>query len=199
MYQFIETICFEQGCFQRMELHNLRLNRTRAHFFGKQQDINLELILKVPDQLINETVKCTVTYGIDVLNIEFVKYTIRPIRSLRLVTDNTLDYAFKYADRSKLNALLNQKMDCDDILIVKNGLITDISYANAIFGHGNVWYSQQNPLLFGTRLESYIRQGKITPALLRPQDLSLFSEVRLINAMISIENSPVIPIDAIHF
>ena len=51
----------------------------------------------------------------------------------------------------------------------------------------------------GTRLRSYLEQGRITPTLLRPEDLSSFSEARIINAMISIEKSPVIPISEIRF
>ena len=197
MCQFIETICFENGCFERIDLHNERCNRTRAHFFGKVADIHLEFWLSVPPILINNRVKCTVTYGMEILRIEYVAYSIRPIKSLKLVTDNTVDYDFKYADRKNLEDLLLKKSECDDILIVKNGLVTDISYANTIYLRNDRWYSQQNPLLLGTRLQSYIREGRVTPAPLTPNDLSLFSEVRIINAMISIEDSPAIPIDQI--
>ena len=199
MYQFIETISYENGSFQRIELHNRRCNQTRNHFFGKQLDLYLELYLSVPAHLINETVKCTVTYSIDILKIEYVLYEIRPVRSLRMITDNSVDYAFKYSDRSKLNSLYSKRGQCDDILIIKNGLMTDTLYANTIYYKDNIWYSQHDPLLLGTRLQSYLLEGRVTPALLRPSDLPLFSEVRIINAMISIENSPVIPITAIHF
>ena len=63
----------------------------------------------------------------------------------------------------------------------------------------NIWYSPIKPLLMGTRLSSYLHEGRITMAQIGPEDLSSFSEVRIINAMISIENSPVIPIAAISF
>ena len=198
MCQFIETICYENGRFQRIELHNERCNRTRAHFFGNQPEVRLELLLSIPIHLVHDTVKCTVTYGIEILKIEYVKYAIRPINSLQLVTDNNIDYSFKYADRSELSNLWRKRMEYDDILIVKNGLITDTSYANTIFLSKNTWYSQKIPLLMGTRLQRYLQEGRVTPALLTPNDLFRFSEVRIINAMISIENSPVIPIEAIH-
>ncbi len=197
MFRFIETICYEQRRFHRIELHNERLNRTRTHFFGKLPEIRLELLLSVPAVLINETVKCTVTYGIEISDIEYTVYTVRQIKSLKLVSDNAIDYAFKYADRSIFKTMLQNNLQYDDILIVKNGLLTDISYANTIYLHENIWYSQRNPLLFGTRLQSYVREGRVTPALLTPADLIRFSEVRIINAMISIENSPVIPIEAV--
>jgi 4-amino-4-deoxychorismate lyase len=194
MCQFIETICYEHGHFQRIGLHNERCNRTRNHFFGKQPDLQLELFLSVPDHLREKTVKCTVTYGIEILSIEYILYEIRPVKSLQLVRNDTIGYAYKYADRTQLNSLFQLRGQCDDILIVKNGLVTDTSYANSIYLCNNVWYSQQIPLLQGTRLKSYLLERRVTPALIRPGDLSLFSEARIINAMISIENAPVIQI-----
>jgi 4-amino-4-deoxychorismate lyase len=197
MCQFIETICYENGRFQRIGLHNERCNRTRNHFFGIQPYLQLELSLSVPAHLKERTVKCTVTYGIEILNIEYVLYQIRPVNSLKLITNNAIDYSYKFADRSELVSLYEKRGKCDDILIVKNGLITDTYYANTIYLYNNIWYSQQKPLLFGTRLSSYLQEGRVIPAIIRPGDLFLFSEVRIINAMISIENSPVIQIENI--
>lgn len=199
MCQFIETICYEGGCFQRIGLHNDRCNRTRNHFFGLQPNLQLELYLNIPTHLKNQTVKCSVTYGIEIIDIKYDLYKIRPVNSLQMVSDNEIDYSFKYADRTKLNALFQSRGQSDDILIVKDGLITDTSYANIIFNRNGKWYSPQNPLLRGTRLESYLQENRVTPALLHSKDLSLFSEARIINAMISIENSPVIPIENIRF
>lgn len=194
MYQFIETICYENGSFQRIRLHNERCNRTRNYFFGCLPPLDLALLLSVPIHLKSDKVKCTVTYGADIENIEYASYKIRPIGSLQMVYDDTIEYDFKFADRLKLSELCQKKGQCDDILIIKNGLISDTSYANVIFLQGDSWYSQQNPLLKGTRLESYLIAKRVIPSLLRPKDLCLFSEVRIINAMISIEESPVIPV-----
>lgn len=199
MYQFIETICYEKGQFQRLELHNERCNKTRSHFFGTQPALKLELHLQLPLHLIDRKVKCTVTYGIDIISIEYVSYEIKPVKSLQLVTDNAIDYAFKFADRTPLSLLSKYKGQSDDILIIKNGLITDTSYANAVYLNNNTWYSQKKPLLLGTRLQYYLNEKRVTPTLLTPDDLSYFSEVRIINAMISIEDSPIIPIESIHF
>jgi len=197
MCLFIETICYEQGKFQRIELHNERFNRTRQEFFGLQIPVQLELLLSVPADLIDDTVKCTVTYGAEIIGIDYNLYKIRPVHSLQMVHDDTIDYAFKYADRTKLNSLFKLRYQSDDILIIKNGLITDTSYANIVFKKKDKWYSPQNPLLKGTRIDRYFREGRVTPALLRPTDLPLFSEARIVNAMISIGNSPVIPINNI--
>ena len=198
MCLFIETICYKQGQFQRIELHNERFNRTRQQFFGLQIPLlHLELLLSVPLDLKDKTVKCTVTYGTDIVRIDYSLYQIRPVNSLQMVVDDTIDYAFKYADRTKLNSLFNLKHQSDDILIIKNGFITDTSYANIVFKKEDKWYSPSNSLLKGTRIDSYISDGIVAPALFHPSDLPFYSEARIVNSMISIENSPVIPIENI--
>jgi len=155
------------------------------------------MCLFIETHLKEETVKCTVTYGAEIIDIVYNLYKIRPVHSLQMIVDDTIDYEFKYADRTKLNSLFNLRNQSDDILIIKNGLITDTSYANIVFKKEGKWYSPQNPLLKGTRIDTYFREGLVTPALLRPPDLFHFSEARIVNAMISIENSPVIPIGSI--
>lgn len=197
MCLFFETICYEQGCFQQIELHNERFNRTRQQFFRLQTPLQLEFYLSIPADLKDKTVKCTVTYGTDIVRIDYNLYQIRPVNSLQMVVNDTIEYAFKYADRTKLNSLFNLRHQSDDILIIKNGLITDTSYANIVFRKEGKWYSPSNPLLKGTRIDRYFREGRVAPALLRPSDLPLFSEARIVNAMISIGNSPVIPINNI--
>jgi len=197
MCLFIETICYEKGCFQRIELHNERFNQTRQQFFGLQTPFQLELLLSVPPDLKDETVKCTITYEVDIISIDYTLYQIRLVNSLQMVVDDTIDYAFKYADRTKLNSLFDLRGQSDDILIIKNGFVTDTFYANIVFKKDDKWYSPSNPLLKGTRIDRYIREGLVTPALLRPSDLPIFSEARIVNAMISIENSPVILIENI--
>lgn len=197
MCLFIETICYKDGQLQLIDLHNSRCNRTRNYFFGPMHNLQLELFISVPKNLQDTTVKCRVVYGKDVINIEYESYQIRPVKSLRLVTDNTIDYAFKYADRSKLSQLYQLRGQADDILIIKDGFITDTYYANIVLMKDGRWYSPQNPLLKGIRLESYLQENVVIPAHIRPGDLPFYSEARIINAMIPIENSPVIPINGI--
>jgi 4-amino-4-deoxychorismate lyase len=198
MYLFIETICYEGGAFQRIELHNARFNSTRKQFFGMQTNLQLELLLSIPPTMKSQTVKCTITYASAIIDIDYSIYKIRPLSSLQMVCSDSIDYSFKFANRTIVNSLFNLRDQSDDILIIKNGFIADTSYANIVFKRKNLWYSPQNPLLKGTRLQSYLNEKRITPALLSIKDLPLFSEARIINAMISIENSPVIRIENIN-
>ena len=104
-------------------------------------------------------------------------------------------YDHKYVDRSELNEL---KDNCraDDVLIVKNGCVTDVTFANIAFTNGKDWVTPDTPLLPGTMRESLLRSGQIRQSRITPCDLTKFSHFRLINAMLGF-NAPVIPVSNI--
>lgn len=111
-------------------------------------------------------------------------YTIRPVTSLKLVTSDGLDYTYKSSNRQKLDELFKQKGDADDILIVRDGFLTDTSIANIALWNGEQWETPEAPLLEGTMRASLLGKEIIVPATIRPQDLSRYSLIRLFNAMI---------------
>lgn len=185
MLQLIETICYENGIFHRIPLHDDRMNRARRHFLGVCAPIFLTQSLEVPENLKNAKVRCRVTYSDDIENIEYESYIFKKIESLKLVEGNAIDYSFKYKNRDSLNRLLEDRGSKDEILIVRNGLITDTSFTNIIFLQNGYWYTPALPLLHGTRRAEYLFNRKIFPRNIRPEELKYYEEVRLINAMLS--------------
>ena len=81
------------------------------------------------------------------------------IRSLKLVDGGALDYAFKYEDRSALMRLTRQKGICDDILITKDGFITDTSYSNVVLENSEGLFVPHTYLLNGTRRQRLLADG----------------------------------------
>ncbi|GAB3170313.1 hypothetical protein GCM10027291_21870 [Telluribacter humicola] len=149
-------------------------------------------LLSVPDSLSTGTYKCRLTYGEQVESIEWEPYTPRPIRSLQVVHDVSIDYGHKYRDRQQLNALAEQRGTCDDVLIVQQGLVTDTSYCNVAFYDGEQWLTPSTPLLPGTQRAFLLDQGIIEEAPIRVEELDRYSEVKLFNAMLSWEEGPVL-------
>jgi 4-amino-4-deoxychorismate lyase len=194
MCQLIESIRVENGHLCNLNFHNNRLNNSRKVLFGNIEDIILDEILEIPAQYSNGIYKCRVTYDQEIKKIEFAPYIMRQINSLRLIIADHINYSHKYSNRTELDKLSELRNECDDILIVKNGFITDTSYANIVFSRGNEFYTPDTPLLNGTRREFYLQKGIIKTASITPVDLSKFSNARIINAMISLEDSPVIDI-----
>lgn len=193
MLQLIETICYQNGTFQRVPLHEERMNRSRRHLFQEMEPLSLAQLLKIPESLKFRTVRCRVTYAREIENIEYELYNTRLISSLKLVYDDAIDYSHKYRNRDSLNSLLNRRGDADEILVVKHGLITDTSFTNVVFLKEGIWYTPATPLLPGTRREYYLQLHRLLPLDIRPEELYMYKEARLINAMISIDDSVSIP------
>ena len=185
----IETI---RTCNRRLEniaQHNERMNRSRWELFGAAEKIDLNEVIKIPVGLPSAVHKCRVLYGSDIQQVEFVPYQHKKINSFQLVTADDLEYSYKYADRSRLRSLLHNSM-ADEIIIVKNGLVTDSSFANLCFFDGEKWLTPSAPLLPGTMRAKLLAEGKIHEADIRPTDLRLFKKIKLINAMLGFRNSP---------
>ena len=55
--------------------------------------------------------KCRVVYGREVCEVAFSAYTMRTVRSLRLVGSDTIDYRYKSTDRKELEALYQKRQN----------------------------------------------------------------------------------------
>lgn len=196
MLQLIETICYEKGVFQRIPLHEERMNRSRQLLFGISDPLSISG-LNIPKSLKDQMVKCRITYSSMIEGIACEPYIHKSIKSLKLVWEDAIDYSHKYKNRESLNRLLGFRGVCDEILIVKNGMITDTSFSNIVFLKGGTWYTPEYPLLPGTRRADYLRKNRIFTRVIKPEDLGQYEEARLINSMRSLEDADPIQIASI--
>lgn len=197
MNLLFETTKVQNRQLQNIQYHNDRFNRSRFDLFKISKPVYLDQIIEIPAELENHIYKCRITYGSKIEKIEFARYVPRIISSLKLVESNKLDYSFKYSDRSKLNELYEKRDNCDDILIIKNGFITDTSIANIVFWDGSKWFTPSTPLLRGTNRARLLNEGRIFEKEIKPQDIYKFEKARIINAMVDVENSKDILIEKI--
>lgn len=193
---FTEVIKILDGKFYNLALHQQRINRTAETFFQLPVNISLEGN-KIPEEFKQGLVKCRIYYSEKEKDIEYSHYKFREIRKLKLVESDTIDYSFKYEDRKNLISLLNQKQDCDDILIVKNGFITDTSFTNVVFENKSGLYTPSSCLLAGTKRNQLLQKGIIKETEIREEDIRNYSKIYLINAMIDIEDDISIDVSSI--
>ncbi len=197
MFRLLETIKVKNRQLQNVDYHNERLNRTKKELLGSSEYIDLNNAVLIPNNILEDIYKCRIIFSTNIDSVTFERYAPRKINSLKLVESNDIDYRYKYADRTKLDELLKSKGDCDEILIVKNGLITDTSFSNIILFDGDNWITPSYPLLKGTKRQHLLDDGSITEATITPADLSRFKYAKLINAMLEIEDSEPINIENI--
>lgn len=183
--QFVETIKIKDGKAMNLSCHQARMERTVSHFFEGQVVPNLNDILSPTADM--HFYKARVIYGKGgIEDVQYAPYTMRTIKSLKVVRDDTVDYSFKSTDRTFLNRLFSMKGDCDEIIIVKNGLVADTSFTNIAVYDGDVWLTPKQPLLMGTKRAQLLGEGKLREADITLEQLMKAEKVSLINAMIEL-------------
>ncbi len=197
MCQLLETIKCRDGILFNLEFHNLRLNKARHEKFGIEEKIDLKNRIEIPENCKTGLFRCRVIYAKEIESVEFIPHQIRKISSLKLVENNSIDYHLKYVDRKILQQLFELRGNCDDILIVKNGCITDSSTANVIFFDGQNWWTPDSPLLVGTQRARLLSEGKITPCKITVNNISNYKMVGLINAFQDFDEMPIIKTERI--
>ncbi len=86
-----------------------------------------------------------------------------------------MNYEFKYQDRTIINSFLTGINDVSDILIIKNGLLTDTSFSNIILFDGEKWITPDTYLLNGVKRRRLLENNEIIEKkgfYLRPKPLS---------------------------
>ena len=106
------------------------------------------------------------------------------ISKLKTVYDDAITYDFKSTDRDAINRLYEMKGDADEIIIVKNGMVTDTSYSNIVFSKDGVLYTPSTFLLNGTRRHSLLENNTIKEIDIKVEDINNFDSLMIINAMI---------------
>lgn len=181
MCQLFESIRVVDGEIKNLYWHQLRFDKSCNDFFEKVPVFNLSAIdFKIPEKGLS---KLRFSYNSTNYSYRVEPYFPKQISSLKLVFDNEIDYSFKFDNREKIGKLSCEKGDCDDILIVKNGFISDSSFANILFFDGEKWITPSTPLLYGTCRARLLFEKKISEKEIKPQDLKLFKSFMLINAM----------------
>ena len=182
MCLFIESIRIENGVIYNLPYHNERLNRTRNVFWKDCTPINLIDYIRMPHK--KGIVKCRIVYEKEIKEIVYTPYSMREIDTLRIVHSDGINYTYKSTDREELNRLYVGRGDADDVLIVRNELITDTSIANVAFYDGCEWYTPQTPLLKGTQRAFLLDRQIIKEKEITLKQLFTYSRVTLFNAMI---------------
>jgi 4-amino-4-deoxychorismate lyase len=195
MSLFIESIKVFNGIIYNLSLHQERVDRTLSEFCPNSK-IDLSEITIFP-MYGQGLYKLRIIFSDKIEKYEFLPYKIYETKTLKIVQSDNLKYEYKFLERTAINRLFSTRGDCDDILIVSNGLITDTSYCNVVLDDGNKLYTPANPLLKGIKREQLLREKRIEQLEISVDDLVDFKRVILINAMIELENQVIIEVSNI--
>jgi len=176
--QLLETIKIEDGEVYNIEWHNRRCNTSRLELFGDEKRLNLQAFITPPKEGLY---RCRILYEKEVNSVEYIPYIPKIIKSLKIVKSD-IDYGHKYSNREELNRL--QQNAYDEIIIEKNGFLTDTSIANIAFYDGETWFTPKYPLLKGTTRERLLSENFLKLKNIQSTEIQSFTHFALMNAMI---------------
>lgn len=184
---FSEAIKLEDGIFHNFKYHQMRVNHTLAQFYRTHIDLT-QLKEMIREEHKHGLYKCRIVYGKQIESVEFIPYQFRQIKSVAIVKDNQINYDYKYTNRHRLNQLLQQS-GCDDIIIIKNNMVTDSSSANLVFHSASGLYTPSTCLLRGTQRQLLLDKGIIQEQMIRVEDIQHYSRISFINAIIDLKDN----------
>lgn len=176
---FFETIrCDDYDVFH-LEYHNARVARTVA------MNLSLNEYIYPPSEAL---LKCKVIYNEEgVVDISYSPYIKREINSFQLVYDDKIEYAKKSTNREAIDSLFAQKKEADEIIIIKNSLVTDTSIANIALFDGTSWLTPKEPLLKGTTRARLLEEDVIFEKDITVEMLQKAKKITLLNAMVDMD------------
>lgn len=183
MCQFLETIQLLDGEFKRLDLHQARMEKAMADFYPNE-------FCPVLSKRLNETdfpkvglFKCRVIYDAEIRLIEFIPYVTPIINTLKIVDTDIASLPYKMADRTEYQKVFAKKDVCDDVLLVKNGLLTDTSYCNIALFDGKQWFTPRYPLVMGVNRAELLAKGILEEKEIKLDTLMNFQRISLFNAL----------------
>lgn len=176
---FFETIKCDDYEVYNLEFHNKRVANTIA------MNLNLqEYIYPITSELL----RCKLVYDDScILDVKYFPYKKREIKTFKLIYDNNIDYSKKYFDRSELDELYEKRESCNEIIIIKNDLLSDTSIANIAIYYENMWITPKLPLLYGTTRARLLEERVIIEKDITVEMLKKSTKLALMNAMIDFD------------
>ena len=176
----LETIKIEEGKVFNLAYHQQRFDKTREALFSDNTQIDLSSLIQAPS---NGLYRCRILYEEKIDSIEYIPYKEKLFQKLKIVSSD-ISYTYKYADRSTFNTLLEKYPQYDEIIIEKEGYITDTSIANLAFYDGTKWFTPKTPLLEGTIRAKLLNEGFLHTRDIKSSEISTYTKVALMNAML---------------
>ncbi len=174
--RLLETIHILDG-----QVLNLAYHQQRMQYSRNTLGLSSELLLDLDPPKKGEY-RCRVLYENTIEKIEYIPYQRKKISSFKLIHSD-IEYPLKYENRDEINLLLKQIGTADEIIIIKNDLVTDTSIANLCFYDDENWLTPTYPLLKGTTRQRLLDEGKIKCADIHYKDIHNFSRIAVMNAM----------------
>ena len=186
MSQLIESIWISNGRIVNLSYHQARYNKALRALFGVNPKVDFRTLISI-DEITSEDCKCRLIYDANEISVEYISYERKEIKNVQIVYNDEVEYNFKYILRPELDDLFAKRNGCDEIIIIKNGFVTDAYYYNIIIQKDSKFYTPAKPLLHGVMRQYYLDIGRLQTVNITIEDLYNADNIFLINALNPIE------------
>lgn len=181
---FLESIKLLNHHIYHLAAHQHRVNQTFKKFFPHALPLNLEQAFEGQAIPKEGRHKARIIYTQHEYRLEISPYVPKKIEQLIVVERDNIVYDFKFLNRKMLNGLA--PLPHQEAIIIKNGQVTDSSYANLVFFDGEKWVTPKSFLLNGTCRQRLLREGQITEQAIEISDIPRYQKIGFINAMLDL-------------
>jgi 4-amino-4-deoxychorismate lyase len=175
-----ETIKIEDGQIFNLDWHNRRFKKSQKEFFSNPSTTDLKAFITPPK---TGLYRCKITYDTKIQSVEYFPYQAKTFKNFKIISSQ-LEYTYKQSDRSEFQNLLN---GYEEIIIEKNGLLTDTTIANIAFFDGGQWLTPRTPLLEGTTRARLLEEGFLKLENIKKESIKKYTHFALMNAMIGFQ------------
>lgn len=186
MSLFFESIRLVNGRPMNLYEHQQRINQC-IRSTRKTPTLDIKKHIQSLDLPESGVYKLRIQYNASIQEITQTTCTIyheKEIHQLALIHDHQIDYPYKSENRQMLDRAFAQRGEADDIIIVRDGLLTDTWYCNIALFDGQSWWTPQFPLLKGTMRAKLLKRQIIQERNIPFDSLEEYRKIRLFNAMI---------------
>ena len=193
MSLLVESIKILNGRCYLLALHEARMRKAQSELYGIQNSIHLHKYIQIPEVFKEGLVKCRIEYDTQIRDVQFLRYSVRTIRNAKTVVSDEINYPYKFVNRPQLDALFSLRENCDEIIIIKNGLVTDAYYYNLVFEKEKRFYTPAIPLLKGIQRENLLNCNKIISTDIPADHIHNYESIHFINALTKLNKCTILP------
>lgn len=192
MKNYLETISIVNKKPLNLCYHQERIQEVFDEKFPQKKAWEIaELIPNISEE---GWIKLRFVYNDNSFNIELSPYHKKTIQKLIFIDIEHYEYSHKYEDRRFLYELLKLHPEYDEVIMVKNGLVTDATIGNIALEKNGKWYTPQYPLLNGTKRRKLLKEKILIPKNIKKEEIQEYDKIAIINAFLDLEESNILSV-----
>lgn len=196
----LETIAIHQQKVLNIDYHQDRMNQSFFSVYKLACPFDLVKIFENFSFLENQGwIRCRFIYNAERFEIQQFPYQLKQFSKIKVLEiPSQFNYKHKWNDRQFFAKLLEDNSAFEEVLMLQNDFVTDVTIGNVALWDGDKWYCPNTPLLEGTQRKKLLKQNLLTEISIKKNDLTRFEKVIILNAFRTLDSKNALPISVLN-